>query len=472
MKIVTIIISLFLLQINFLYTKTYRVGPTREYKVPSSVMNLVHDGDSVLIDAGIYSGDVGVWRANYLTLIGVGGGFAHLKAAGKSAERKAIWVIKGDSAVVENIEFSDCKVEDKNGAGIRLEGTDLVVNHCYFHNNQDGILLGKNLESEVIVRFSEFSYSGNGQGFTHNIYIGNIKKFVFEFCYTHHANKGQTIKSRAEENIIRYNRIMDTWDGVSSILIDLSNGGESYIIGNVLMQGPNAENSRMITYGKEGLKNKINNIYIVNNTFVNYRHSAKFLDIVDGTNYVYSTNNIFAGGGSFILPAGADSINNMQYQNISDMFFVEPDSLNYHLSSYSPAIDAGQSPKNIATLDLTPLYEYVHPLSSKNRFKDNQIDLGAFEYQQPIDVAEEKQVTNLSVYPNPFNSFCKIQEEDYTQIEIYDIIGNEVASFNNKSQSNGNGISWYPDSKLNAGIYFIKVKNNQNIEIRKVIYLK
>ena len=51
---------------------------------------------------------------------------------GKSAESKAIWVIKGNNCRVENIEFSNCRVPDNNGAGIRMEGTNLTVSHCYF----------------------------------------------------------------------------------------------------------------------------------------------------------------------------------------------------------------------------------------------------------------------------------------------------------------------------------------------------
>ncbi|MBK8642006.1 MAG: hypothetical protein IPN15_07315 [Saprospiraceae bacterium] len=46
----------------------------------------------------------------------------------------------GRSTIVENIEFSECGVPDKNGAGIRLEATHLVVRSCYFHDNEDGIL--------------------------------------------------------------------------------------------------------------------------------------------------------------------------------------------------------------------------------------------------------------------------------------------------------------------------------------------
>jgi len=63
----------------------------------------------VEIDVHAYRGDVAVWSAHRLTLRGVNG-MAHLEAAGKSAQQKAIWVIRGNDTTVEHIEFSGCKV--------------------------------------------------------------------------------------------------------------------------------------------------------------------------------------------------------------------------------------------------------------------------------------------------------------------------------------------------------------------------
>src|SRR5512133_1172337 len=78
------------------------VGPTRSHNVPSQVSSLARDGDTISIDAGVYAEDVARWSANRLVLRGVGGR-AHLKANGKSYGGKAVWVIAGDSATVENI---------------------------------------------------------------------------------------------------------------------------------------------------------------------------------------------------------------------------------------------------------------------------------------------------------------------------------------------------------------------------------
>ena len=101
--------------------KVYQIGPTRTFTAPSTVMGIVADGDTVEIDAGLYSGDVGTWKASNL-IIRCPNGIAHLDAAGKNASGKAIWVIDGNNTSIVNIEFSGCSVVDQNGAGIRLEG--------------------------------------------------------------------------------------------------------------------------------------------------------------------------------------------------------------------------------------------------------------------------------------------------------------------------------------------------------------
>ena len=118
---------------------TLEVGPGRALTRPSQAAAIAQDGDVVAIDAGTYTGDVATWRANGLTLRGVGGR-AHLVANGQSAQGKAIWVIQGNNTTVEAIEFSGAAVRDRNGAGIRQEGAGLTVRDCSFHDNENGIL--------------------------------------------------------------------------------------------------------------------------------------------------------------------------------------------------------------------------------------------------------------------------------------------------------------------------------------------
>ena len=129
------------------------------------------------------------------------------------------------------------------------------MRNCYFHHNENGILAGlNNPQSDIVVEHSEFAHNGHGDGYSHNLYIGGVRSFTLRFSYVHHAVVGHNVKSRALTNHIAYNRIVDEADGRASYAIDLPNGGLSYVIGNVLQQGPATENDAIIAYGAEGLR--------------------------------------------------------------------------------------------------------------------------------------------------------------------------------------------------------------------------
>ena len=115
------------------YPVVIKVGSEMPYTRPSEAAKVAKDGDVIEIMSGIYMYDAAVWRQNNLTIRGVDGR-AHLKADGTAAEGKAIWVVKGNNTIVENIEFSGARVRDKNGAGIRQEGSGLTIRKCYFHD--------------------------------------------------------------------------------------------------------------------------------------------------------------------------------------------------------------------------------------------------------------------------------------------------------------------------------------------------
>lgn len=130
--------------------KIIRVGPGRKYKTPSQVSGIVKNGDIVEIDAFTYNGDVAVWKADNLILRGVNGR-VNLNADGHSAQGKGIWVIYGNNITIENIAFSHARVKDKNGAGIRGQGSGLTVRYCSFYRNEDGILAGKTGDNSTLI---------------------------------------------------------------------------------------------------------------------------------------------------------------------------------------------------------------------------------------------------------------------------------------------------------------------------------
>ena len=357
-----------------------RVGPQQEYKTPSAAAVAAQDGDTVEIDAGEYPGDVAVWTANRLTIRGVNG-WAHLAANGHSAQQKAIWVICGNDTTVEQIEFAGCRVPDRNGAGIRQEGRNLVVRRCRFHDNEDGILTGANPDSDILIEYSEFHHNGHGDGYSHNLYIGQVRRFTLQFCSSHHASVGHLVKSRAQTNYILYNRLADGPDGSSSYVIDLPNGGQSFIIGNIIQHGVHAENSSAVSYAAEGAKNSVQELYVVNNTYHNERLPAgSFLRVAGNPPTVRVINNLIVGTAS-VLTGPGETTNNLVTAKPG---FVDAGHNDYRLTSQSPALRAGIDPGKVGDFSLVPMFYYHPPIGAESRPKNEKLNLGACPLAGPM----------------------------------------------------------------------------------------
>ena len=364
-----------------------RVGPDREIKTPSGAAKVAVDGAIVEIDAGEYPRDAAVWRQNNLTLRGVGGR-AHLRSEGASVEGKAIWVIKGNNTRVENIEFSGARVEDRNGAGIRLQGNDLTVVGCSFHDNENGILSGRHPESVIVVERSEFANNGNGDGRTHNMYIGHAKSFTLKNSYVHHAKAGHNVKTRATTNHILYNRIMDEDSGTSSYAIDLPEGGDAFVVGNSIQQGRHAQNSSLINYSRKS-NEQTGRLHVVHNTLVNDRRSGTFIQN-RSSSAARIVNNIFAGrgpviagtanmkGNLFVGASVADGGSGSGNQEAPEAGFVDRSTFNYRLTAGSAAID-----RALARATGIAKFEYVHVADGKPRAQVEAPDIGAFEFPGP-----------------------------------------------------------------------------------------
>ena len=354
-----------------------RVGAKRELKRPSAAAQIARDGDVIEIDAGVYDGDAAVWRQHRLTIRGVGGR-AHLRADGAQTEGKGTWVVKGNETTIESVELSGAKVPDGNGAGIRLEGTGLTVRNCYFHDNENGILTGANQGSDVVVEHSEFARNGSGDGYTHNLYIGNVRSFTLRFSYVHHAVVGHNVKSRAVRNNITYNRIMDENDGRSSYAIDLPNGGLSFVIGNIIQQGPATENPTIVSYGAEGLRQPLNELYFVNNTVVNdLPGGGRFLFVRAGAEPARVVNNVFSGRGDVL--SGPGELRNNVVTARTD--FVDPADFDYRLKAGAAAIGRGVDPGSAQGFELRPTAEYAHKTGKRPRDTSGKLDAGALEYR-------------------------------------------------------------------------------------------
>ena len=356
-----------------------RVGPGKTFSTVRAAAQAARDGDLVLIDPGVYEGDVTAWHANDLLVRGVGTGRAHMRAAGAQEGGKGTWVVYGRNFTVENIEFSGARVPDENGAGIRADiKGKLTVRRCVFQDNENGILAGADT---ILIDRCVFDRNGKGDGRSHNLYVWGASVTILG-TETRRARVGHNIKTRGQTNYILYNRIMDEADGTASYSIDVPDCGRTYIIGNVVEQGPRTENYTLVSYGAES-GGAVQDLYVVHNTFVNHREKGGvFLQLREGAPATVR-NNIFYGPGvpweGGKVRAGRNYVTRSLHNAPR---FEAPGSYDFHLTARTPKSirDAGGAPGRSATgYDLTPKYEYVHRAQGRARTSIGPPDLGAFE---------------------------------------------------------------------------------------------
>lgn len=287
------------------------VGPGKQYATIRAAAAASQNADTIHINAGEYRGDVATWNANNLTICGIGGR-AKLYADGVHEDGKGIWVIRGSNTTVHSVEFHDAKVPDQNGAGIRQEGPTLTLRDAGFYDGENGILSDAGANSTITIEYSEFARNGFGDGFTHNIYIGQIGVLNVRYSFFHEAKVGHNLKTRARENNIENSYFADGSSGTSSYLLNFDNGGRAVVRGNLLHKGPLARNSIVITHYANIWGAAYNSLTLEHNTIVSTYSGGRFIDVGTGAT-VTLTANIFAGTGNPSLTGGtaATQMNNV-----------------------------------------------------------------------------------------------------------------------------------------------------------------
>ncbi|MCL2666301.1 MAG: right-handed parallel beta-helix repeat-containing protein [Micrococcales bacterium] len=355
---------------------TIQVGPGRAYTTVKAAAAAAASGSVIEIDAGTYRGAEALLRLNgnkTLTIRGVGK--VVLDAAGAAEDGKGIFVVDNGTVTIENITFTNARVPDHNGAGIRLGDGHLTVRGCAFFNNEMGLLTDNLASTTVELYDNEFAYSTatSAEGFTHNVYIGRNGLLVAEGNYSHHADGGHLFKSRAGVNIIRYNRFTDDNDPATfraSYELDLPDGGQALVVGNIFGQSADGDNATVVSFARENTDVwPANELYVAHNTFLSDRPGISPLlgsdpsaKIVWQNNQAQSTlelnpqSTIVAQGGNATFTAG----------QLDAVSFLPDASL--HAAQSGTTVAPALLPAALTSRggSMTPTQQYQHPASTSD----------------------------------------------------------------------------------------------------------
>ena len=284
---------------------TLTVGVGQQFSTIAGAVNAAASGDTINVQAGTYMNDFVTDSTKSLTLNAVGGQVV-MNATQQAPNGKAIFTEGGSgiTVAISGFTFENATVRDGNGAGIRYEGGTLNVTNSVFSHNQNGILGGADPNGVITIDHSEFNSNGAGDGYTHNIYIGDIGSFSLTNSYVHDANVGHEVKSRAENNTITGNVIADN-NSTASYEIDLPNGGNANIANNVVQQGPNSQNPNIIAYGEEGNLHSGTTLSVTGNTIVNDEGRGPALTNATNSTATFTNNSVYGFGANSLVSGPA-----------------------------------------------------------------------------------------------------------------------------------------------------------------------
>lgn len=365
MRAVSALLTLFMA--TSAHAAVLRVGPGEAILRVADAARLAQDGDTVEIMPGRYPRDVVVWKQKKLTIRGIGERPV-IDGDGTVAEGKALWVIRDGEIRIENVEFRGARAGDGNGAGIRFERGRLHIVDCAFVDNQMGLLTAHHPDAVLRVDNSLFAEAPRQlRPLPHLLYVGRIARLELTGSRFHSGYRGHLVKSRARHNDIRYNFLFDGPEGEASYEIDLPNGGVSFIIGNIIGQGPQSQNPVVVAYGAEGDAWSDSALYLSHNTLLNERMpGAWFLRVwkdrlPPGTD-VRGVNNLTVGPGAFTLAASGRFDGNVP---ALAAFLRAPEILDFSLPAGSILRYLTVEPPQARGYSLAPAAEFALPIGTR-----------------------------------------------------------------------------------------------------------
>ena len=346
---------------------TITVGPDGQVPTLARALRLARDGDTVLVSSGTYRGDVAVLTQKKLTIRGLGQRPV-LSADGQHAEGKAILVVRDGDIVIENLEFRGARVPDGNGAGIRFEKGSLTLRGCAFFDNQNGVLTANFGDAQLAIADSEFAQAPRVEGALHHLlYVGRIASLKVSGSRFRQGHVGHLLKSRARRTELAYNLMVDGEGGRASYEVDLPNGGDALLIGNVIGQSATTENAVLVSYGAEGHAWPGSRLRVAHNTLVSDGVKPGWFvrvwsDKLPADTPVQAVNNLGVGLGVFMLGGAGETAGNFTVVRAQ---LTGADTLDFALGAGSALRGRGVDPRSVFGGELVPRAEFTLPIGTR-----------------------------------------------------------------------------------------------------------
>jgi len=289
---------------------TYSVGPSQPYADFQALPDLVA-GDLVLVDGGgaVYPGNINFFDEGHGTAA------QPIILRGVIINHQRPIIFGGTNCIrLDNDYYSLENFEIVSGTsrGIYTAGHGNVIRNCIVHDCPNhGILGGDGGSGDLLIEYTEVYNCGDGTQ-NHQIYVATdndehpVATFRMQFCYLHHGNGGNNVKSRCGRNEIYYNWIEGAWfhelecigaDPAGQSTPPESVREDSDIVGNVLMKTNG--NGLICRVGGDGTGASDGRYRFVNNTCIMFNGTQAVFRYQDLMESMECHNNIFfriAGG--------------------------------------------------------------------------------------------------------------------------------------------------------------------------------
>ncbi len=342
----------------------------------------------------------------------------------------------GSNPIITNNTISNNSA-DYNGGGIYLDAgsSSNVSNNIISYNsaylNGGGLICFSNITSPEISNNSICNNSsGNGGGIecypeSNPIISNNV------ISNNSASAAGGGIDFSGTSAILTNNTIVNNLSNSKGGALSCSNGSNP-TLRNCILYGDSVYQTAGEVYLQDEASDP--NFYFCN---------------VAGGNLGFDLNGNFYTG---VYQNNIDSNPLFVAPSLGSGIFFNGVTANWSLQSSSPCIDAGDPAGTYPATDL----------AGNPRVVGSQIDIGAYEYQGTTGIANNDLKNNISIFPNPFNSFTTIQfqtQVDFIGLYIYNIYGQKIKTINNLS---GNKVEIFRDNLPN-GIYFIRLLQHDKV---------